>query len=1104
MLFFFLSLLLHTSVLAQAGRWIEGLVMEVNGESVIGANIHVQGSNFTATSDIDGSFKIMVYQSENTLIISHRNYLEREMLIKNVEFINIYLQPNRKQESVVVTALGVKREDKALGYAVQSLYNEDITNVKSVNFTNLLAGKVAGLSVMGSSAGPTASANVTIRGTSSLLGNNQPLFVLNGMPINNSLYSLDDGLNGSSTLDFGNAAQIINPDDVASITVLKGAAACALYGSRAANGLIVVETKTGKTAQGWGISLNSSTSFNTPLKLPDFQNEFGFGGGGKYSYFDGSNYIGANEYYEAYGENWGPRTNGQLIKQFNSNGEARPFTPAPNNVRNFFRTGITSINNISLSTSNMNSDTRLSYTNLINSHIVPNSQLNRHSMAISTGKSLLKNTLRVRLNALYVNANANNIPNAGYDESSSIMYGWLWFPRQVEIADLKQYWQTGQEGVQQRYVENLWVNNPWLVVNENTNAFQNNRLISNINLHYAFNKHFSARLRYGADILNEKRQSRRAPSTKGVPLGSYSEDAITFSETNTEILLSYNATPNQDLPDGMAKKWHLETKVGANFMEQRSDIWRANNPELKFFGTNNSIYTLANARSGVLVNAHKEKLGINSAFALLNVAYKSTFYLDVSYRQDWSSTLVNPNIGINNADFSFGYPAVSGSFIASELFNLKDTSPISFLKFKGGYAEVGNGAPPYAFGTTFSPQAPFDNNSVFTTNSVATDPQLKNERTRAFEGGIDYAMFGDRFRLSASYYAMLSFNQIIQLPVAITSGYSSIITNGGEISNKGVEVTVHLVPVARAKFLWNTAINLAHNRSVLERLPSIIESGRYAIINDVFPGDEGGADLAYVAEVGELMGQLYGLGFVRDAETQQIIHENGLPLITDYKVSAGSYQPDLRFGWENKLDIGNFSFQFLFDGQLGGRVYSRSHALYNTGGTITNHNDPLLALSTTEGRTTYAVTYDEAGEPVYMLEQAGAVIGPGLMYNDNGELVPNTVAVEPGGAGYTGYFYNYYGNGFNRDNIEAATYDATYVKLREISLSYSIPNAKLQNTSISQLTFALIGRNVWLFSKVPTIDPETYSIRKGLFVNGFESTQLPSTRNIGISVRMRL
>jgi len=347
--------------------------------------------------------------------------------------------------------------------------------------------------------------------------------------------------------------------------------------------------------------------------------------------------------------------------------------------------------------------------------------------------------------------------------------------------------------------------------------------------------------------------------------------------------------------------------------------------------------------------------------------------------------------------------------------------------------------------------------------------------------------------------------------VANTSGFDFKLTNGGEIRNRGIELMIAATPVLKENFSWDVTLNLGHNRAIVESLPDIISGDRYAIVSNIFPNDAGTTGLDYTAIEGEPLGQLVGRGFVRHPETGEIVHQNGLPMITDEDVSAGSYQPDVRLGIYNTFTVNNFTLGFLFDGQIGGKIYNRSHALYNTGGTITNNNDPNLPVSTLDGRKTYSVSYD-SGEPVYTLDQDGqGVVGPGLMWEDmdeDGEIdfgtetSPNNVAVQPGGIGYVGYFYTYYGNGFRRDNIEAATYDATYVKLREVSLSYSFPQSVIDKLGIGSLQVSLVGRNLLLFSDVPTIDPETYSIRNGIFVNGFESTQIPSTRSIGFSVNL--
>jgi outer membrane receptor protein involved in Fe transport len=427
---------------------------------------------------------------------------------------------------------------------------------------------------------------------------------------------------------------------------------------------------------------------------------------------------------------------------------------------------------------------------------------------------------------------------------------------------------------------------------------------------------------------------------------------------------------------------------------------------------------------------------------------------------------------------------------------------IDFFKLRASYAEVGNGAPSYSFGNTFTPKEPFGTNPVFTTKRRITDPELKNESTHAREIGFDIRTFGGKLNLDLAYYHMNSFNQIISLPTAITSGYDSYLTNGGEISNKGIEASLNFNTSLFNDLKWSSTINFTRNRAIVESLPDVIKSGQYSIIADIFPGDEGGSDLEFVAKEGQLYGQLVGLGFQR-APDGGIIHEDGLPLITSEKVSAGSYQPDFTYGWYNSFQYKGFELGFLIGGQVGGKIYSRSHALYATGGAITNNDDPNLNLSTMQGRTVYSVSYDNSGRPVYTLVNQGGVIGPGYMYNNNGQLVKNNVTVPAGGAGYVGYFYNYYGNGFNRDNIEAATYDATFIKLREVSLNYNLPKKISEKLNMQNISVSIIGKNLILISDVPTIDPETYSIRNGMFVKGFESTSIPTQSSYGVGINLK-
>jgi len=1075
--FALVAFLLGSAQSAMAQQKVSGTVTDSYGDPVIGASITVVNSDQATVTDGMGAYGITVYDGKTTLTFSYFGFESQTIDAKGKANLDVTLKASEIQlEEVVITALGVSREERALGYAVQGLKSKDIASVPAPNAVDNLSGKLAGVYVTGGSSGPTASSNVTIRGQTSLNGNSQALFIVNGVPITNGLFSPGDGLNGSSTIDFGNGAQIVNSFDIENVSVLKGPAAAALYGSRAANGVIYITTKTGKNNDGWGISVNSNTVLETPLKLPNFQDEFGNGGNGKYSYNDGSTYTG--EYYDAFGENWGPRTNGQLIKQFDSDGEAVPFEAAPDNMRNFLQTGVSTNNNVSISHADENGDFRFSGTQLNRRGIVPNTDLSRSTLQTSMGKKLFNNRLEFRANAMYVGSSSNNVPNAGYDESSSVMYSFLWLPRNTPIDDLRDYWKPGQENVQQSYVEELWGNNPWLIVNENTNSFNASRLLGDINATYHINERMNLRVRTGQDMKNDIRQYKRATSTKKVLFGSYREDRLAFSENNTEALLSWaNAAPMEQ------KDLRIDAKLGGNLMMQQSSSLIANNPQLLQPG----VFTLTNNRSNVQTESRYARKAIRSLFGLASFAYKSTYYLDLSARNDWSSTLPTANN-------SYFYPAASASMVVSEM---ADLGNISFLKLRAAVAAVGSDTDPYLLNNTYSPSAMFGGYPAFGINSFATNPDLRPERTNSSEFGVDARFAKGRFGVDLAVYDMTTKDQIIYLPVATSTGRTSRLANGGAIRNTGLELQLFGDIVKTKDFTWNSRINLGANRAVVVSLPDGV-SGGYPIVANMFPNDGGTAGLEYVAVEGELLGQLKGLTFMRDADGN-IIHQDGLPMVSEEKSTIGSYQPKARIGWMNSFSVGNWRANILFDGQIGGLIYSRSHTLHNTAGNLVNDNDPHLDMNAIDGRVVYDVTYDSNGEPVYNLDQAGGVVGSGVMYDGNGNLVPNDVTVP-----IRDYYYKYYGNVWRRDNIEPSTFDASYLKLRELSVAYTVPADKLKNTGLKGLTVSFIGRNLLLFTKVPTIDPETYSIRNGLFVNGYESTSMPSLRSFGFSINANL
>lgn len=1130
-------------------RTVEGKITDAQtGETLIGVNVKVKGTDQGTATDINGRFSLSVPSDAEKLVISYVGYRQKTVPIDGQSQFDIQLSEGMQMDEVVVTALGVEKAEKAIGYSVQKVQSEDITIGGETNVVSGLSGRAAGVNVQRNSSGAAGSAYITIRGQASLAGNSQPLFVVNGMPITNGLYSPGDGLNGSSTIDFGNAASMINPDDIETFNILKGPTAAALYGTRASNGVVLITTKTGEKTEGYGVSFNHTTTFEQVLRYPDYQNQYGGGGSGIRDWRDGTNYTGTS--YDAFGESWGPPTNGQLVRQFGTandgidndgdgvvdneaDGYLKPFTPASGNIEDFFETGVTVRNNIAVTNATDSSDFRFSYTNLQNSGVVPNTDLKRNTFATSVGNQIT-DKLHLRANINYVNGQSDNVPNAGYDESSSIMYGWLWYPRHLSMGANRDYWLPNQVDEAQRNHENLWTNNPYFLVNENTNSYQRDRIFGNIKVEYDLTDKLSLRYRAGGDFLNEDRQFRRAFSTRSLPFGQYREDGIYFEETNHEFMASY-ATQNYD------NDWNFDVRAGGNLMQQRSRVGRTIAPQLALPG----LFNLENGRATLQSQDIDQRKKINSLFGLATIDYKGWVYLDITGRNDWSSTLPAD-------DNSYFYPSVSVSTVISEMLELPATSALSFAKVRASYAQVGGDTDPYALTNTFSYEDPWGGAPVVTESDVLRNPNLRPEQTETYEIGTDVRFFNGRLGVDLTYYNIRSSDQILNVPVAASTGYSSRILNAGELENRGVELVLNAQPISSAGdpgFNWYVNINYTRNRSEVLSLAEGIDN--YQIVSDLYPAD-GGNDLSLEARPGEPYGQLVGLGLQRTANGD-IIHVDGRPQVTSDKTSAGTYQPDYLLGVYNRFsyeqpEMGKFTFGFLIGGQVGGKIYSRNHTMLSTGGAITNEEvDGFRNLwglmdqngngpgSTLTGRPETRVEYydangdlitdvsqhDQIEHVAYYYDEQGGVIGDGVQPTpeaqqqlDDGETTIEAlierdrngeeVFVENDQTVNTRrYVYDYYGNGFSRDIITTGTFDATYFKLREVQLGWDVPAKWLDNSAFRGLRFSVVGRNLILWTDVPTIDPEAYSIRNGQFIPGFESTQLPSTRSFGFNINAR-
>ena len=642
----FAFMLLQISVSAQSS--IKGKVTDAaNGNPIIGATITVGNTKLSVVSDAQGAFSILANVGDQ-LMISSIGYSASAVLATN-SMMNIKLKPSSSElDEVVVTALGIKREKKKLGYASQEIKGESLTVARESNVASQLAGKVAGVTVVGGNSGIGGSARVTIRGERSVdLNKNQPLYVIDGVPISNSIVGANG--RGNMEVDFGNGAGFVNPDDIESINVLKGAAASALYGSRAANGVIVIKTKSGKSSKGLGVEVNSNYTIENALKLPEFQNKYGQGNGngGPFAFVNG----GGAGLTDGTDEGWGPAFNGQSYPQFNSprtfNGQtipflggdlnapagsvitATPWLPDIDGVANFFETGRTMTNNVAIVGSNKEGDFRLSYTNLNQTGIVPNTDLKRNTVSFTGGYNLT-DKFSARAFVSYIKNNSGNRPSISYG-TESIMYLFTsWLPRSVNLADMKRLYMPGLDGRRQFSWNYNYHDNPYLTMYENTNGQEIDRIIGNITLKYELASWLNLQLRTATDYASELRSYKRAFSTQRFPFGQYREARVITEERNSDFLLSANKKVSNDFT--------ISGSVGGNQTKQKSDFNEINAGQLNIPG----IYRLTNNRVPVDVSQSLTEKRVNSLYGASQLAYKNYLFLEVTGRNDWSSALTLP------------------------------------------------------------------------------------------------------------------------------------------------------------------------------------------------------------------------------------------------------------------------------------------------------------------------------------------------------------------------------------------------------------------------------------------------------------------------------
>lgn len=1012
-----------------------------DGGPLPGASILVKGSSRGSTTNADGEFT-MNTTSDATLVISFIGFKTLELPVGSKTSFDIALDEDATQfNEVVVTALGIAREKKALGYSVQEVSGKNLTQARETNLVNSLSGRLAGVQVTNSNGAPGASSRMIIRGASSIGSNNQPLFVVDGVPIDNSNFGSGTGV------DYGNAAASINPDDVESISVLKGPSAAALYGSRGANGVVLITSKSGKGSKGIGVSFNTNTSFESVFRQPEWQNEYGQGAKGLFSYKDGTG-GGVNDGVD---ESWGPKLDGRLLPQFNSPIAAdgtrtpTPWIAHPDNVNQFYQTGKTYTNNVGVTGGNDKADFRLSFTNLKQDGILPNTGYKRQTMSLNAGWNLTKK-LNVRATVNYVKDGSDNRNNFG-------LY-FIWFGRQVDMNSLKDYTKPGSI-YQNNWNDNYWTN-PYYLLNNSTRANQRDRMYGNIVATYKLTDWLTLTGRSGTDFYEDRRKTRTA--ARQAKLGStqlydaYNEEQIFVRESNSDFLL--NATHKFG-------EFDITANIGGNH--------RSNYAQRNYMGATElaipRVWNMGNSRQRpVTENSFIEKT-VNSLYASANLGFRNYLFLDLTARNDWSSSLPSDNR-------SYFYPSAAVSAILSDMFDVKSTV-LSFAKIRAGLAQVGNDTDPYRLASTYKYENPWGSTPSLSENNALLNSELKPEITTSYEIGADLRFWQNRVGLDVTYYSKSSTDQILDVNVSNASGYLSKLLNAGKITNKGVEIQLTATPVKVGKFQWDIGLNWARNKNKVVSLADNLTT--YQLNTSYNPltqttSTSSFRGLSVEARVGQPYGTFFGKGFMRAPDGQIVYDAQGYPMLEAASRVLGNFTPDWIGGFSNTFRYKNFSLSTLIDVKHGGDIFSQSINIGRYTGVL---------KETTMGRET-------------------GVVGQGVVNTgttDNPVYVPNTKQLSS-----EEYHHKYY----LLTNNENTIFDASYVKLREVKFTYMISGKAMKKLPFRDIAVSVVGRNLALLkSNLPHIDPETSYYNDGN-LQGIENGQIPTTRSIGFNISFNL
>ena len=1051
---------------------VQGVVRDDTGQPVAGVSVIVKGSLVGAVTESDGSYRIKARPSDQ-LSFSFLGYKTQDIYVGSKTTIDVRLVSTAQAiDDVVVTALGMKREEKSLGYAATKVKSDAFSSsASSSNWMSGLAGQVAGLTVAKANTGGGGSMRVTLRGESSIdLNNNGALFVIDGVPMfNTSAAGANEG--GAYAIDYGNGTGDVNPEDIENITVLKGPAATALYGSEAANGAIIITTKSGEGQDG-SVSVTFTSNFVVDQinSSPDFQYVYGQGsakGNDGFHYGDPVDGEGSNTTDVS---SWGPKMDGTLYYQYydasrgigvDENGVRikTPFVSYGNWFKNFFQTGWTATNTLSVSGKiNKNNAIRFSVTDYRSESIVPNSPWSKQSLSLKSNNKINR-WLSVDTSLTYYRKDDDNLPVMGYG-SSSIMYSlWCMSPN-IDMNWAKQYWLPGQEHVQQDAGLSGGKNNPYFTAYEQLNTLDRDRMYGNTALNLHFYKGLDLMLRGGIDFSRDLRSTRHPKSSYSYKYGMYSEQELTSLQLSTDFLLKYDRK--------LGAGFNITANLGGSIIN-RSFVQTSKTAEqLKQPG----VYSLANSVNRIKTDNYSYERQTNSIYGLISLSWRDAVYLDITGRNDWSSTLAPGNN-------SYFYPSVSASVLLDQVFNFKEHAPwVDLLKVRGSWANVGNDTSPNKLVSVYS-NGGFP--SSYYLSSEIQNYYLKPENVESWEVGLEGKLFKSRLNFDVAYYHSETTDQIITVPIDQAVGATSVVVNAGCVRNRGVEISARFQPVKTKEFEWTISANWSKNWNKL------VELADGVAMWNLNPNITVGGNIYIRAYPGTELGRLYGRGYERapegafyvdadgsyvDCSNQIVVDaETGSARLTsteDELLDLGSIYPDWTAGMSHSLSYKGFRLGLSFSAQWGGKTYSMTH---------------------------FALAYQGKLKNSLKGRYAGMIV-PGVNLNENGTYSKNTTITTDIVDHYTNYVYA-------RENAEENVFDTSFLKLKELRLEYSLPRHLCSKTRVFQgITVGVYATNLFCWTNFPLYDPEAgYAVGSSIS-RGIEAGAYPMTRTYGINLKL--